>query len=60
MTKRPAKVKVRALNRKGETFEIEGEELLATACCHEIDHLNGILFKSHVIRMLDPKEMEKE
>lgn len=59
ITKRPAKVKVRAQNRKGEFFEIEGEELLATACCHELDHLDGILFKTHVIRMLDPEELEK-
>lgn len=42
--KRPAKVIVRALNRKGETFEMEGTELLAIAFSHEIDHLNGILF----------------
>lgn len=42
--KRPEKVIVRAQNRKGETFEITGEGLLAVALCHEIDHLNGILF----------------
>ena len=42
--KRPEKVIVRAQNRKGETFEITGNELLAVALCHEIDHLNGILF----------------
>ena len=42
--KRPYKVKVRAYNRKGQLFEIEGEELLARAFCHEIDHLEGILF----------------
>lgn len=59
ITKRPMHVKVRAQDRKGEFFEIEGEELLATVCCHEIDHLNGILFKSHVIRMLDKEELEK-
>jgi peptide deformylase len=41
---RPYKVKVRAYNRKGQLFEMEGEELLARAFCHEIDHLNGILF----------------
>lgn len=58
ITKRPAKVKVRAQDRKGKFFEIEGEELLATACCHELDHLDGILFKTHVIRMLDPEELE--
>lgn len=42
--KRPEKVIVRAMNRKGETVEITGTELLAVAFCHEIDHLNGILF----------------
>jgi len=47
--KRPAKVIVRALNRKGETVEITGEDLLATAICHEIDHLNGVLFIDKII-----------
>lgn len=42
--KRPNYVKVRALNRNGDTIELEGEELLARAFCHEIDHLDGILF----------------
>ncbi len=44
ITKRPMWVKVKAQNRKGESFEIEGEGLLARAFCHEIDHLNGILY----------------
>ena len=37
-------VKARALNEKGEEFEIEGEELLARAILHEYDHLDGTLF----------------
>ncbi len=41
---RPYYVKVRAMNRNGQIFEIEGEELLARAFCHEIDHLDGVLF----------------
>ena len=41
---RPYYVKVRDYNRKGQLFEIEGEELLARAFCHEIDHLDGVLF----------------
>jgi len=41
--KRAAKVTVRALNQKGETFEIEAEELLAVAVQHENDHLDGVL-----------------
>ena len=39
---------VRAQNEKGETVELEGDELLARAFQHEIDHLNGILFISHL------------
>ena len=46
---RPYRVKVRALNRFGETIEIEGEELLARAFCHEIDHLDGILYVDKVV-----------
>ncbi|MGL5757160.1 MAG: peptide deformylase [Paraclostridium sp.] len=41
---RPYYVKVRAFNRYGQMYEIEGEELLARAFCHEIDHLDGVLF----------------
>jgi peptide deformylase len=41
---RAARVRVRAQNLKGEWFELEGEELLARAFQHEIDHLDGILF----------------
>ena len=42
-TKRPMHVTVRAMNRKGETFEVSGSGLLARAFCHEIDHLDGKL-----------------
>jgi peptide deformylase len=45
---RPQFVTVRAQNGKGEEFEIRGEDLLARAFCHEIDHLNGILFIQHL------------
>ena len=45
---RPQFVTVRAQNAKGETFDIRGENLLARAFCHEIDHLNGILFLQHL------------
>ena len=50
IVKRPMKVTVKAQDRKGNTFEISGEELLARAFCHEIDHLNGILYVDKVIR----------
>jgi peptide deformylase len=45
---RPQFVTVKAQNAKGEVFEIRGENLLARAFCHEIDHLNGILFLQHL------------
>jgi peptide deformylase len=45
---RPQFVTIRAQNLKGEPFEIRGENLLARAFCHEIDHLNGILFLQHL------------
>jgi len=48
---RAAWVKVRAQNVKGEFFEIEGEELLARALLHEIDHLHGVLFIDRVSRL---------
>lgn len=59
MTKRPRRVKVRAQDRHGNFFEYEGEGLLATASCHEVDHLDGILFLAHVTRMLTKEELEK-
>ncbi|WP_160690316.1 peptide deformylase [Clostridium sp. C2-6-12] len=45
---RPNYVRARALNEKGEEFEIEAEELLARAILHEYDHLNGTLFIDRV------------
>jgi len=45
---RPQFVTVRAQDIKGESFEIRGEDLLARAFCHEIDHLDGILFLQHL------------
>jgi len=45
---RPQFVTVRAQNLKGESFDIRGENLLARAFCHEIDHLNGVLFLQHL------------
>ncbi|MBR3848198.1 MAG: peptide deformylase [Oscillospiraceae bacterium] len=46
---RPMKVTVRAQDRYGKEFTVTGEGLLARAFCHEIDHLDGILFKDKVI-----------
>lgn len=55
---RPAKVKVTAFNRYGKEFKIEGTDLLARALCHEIDHLNGIIFTDLVEEWVDPETME--
>jgi peptide deformylase len=41
---RPATVRVAAQSTDGEPFELEASGLLARACCHEIDHLDGVLF----------------
>lgn len=53
---RPAKVKVTAMNRYGKEFKVEGTELLARALCHEIDHLNGVVFTDLADEMVDPEE----
>ena len=45
---RPDRVRVRALNLKGESFEVECDELLAVCLQHEIDHLNGKVFVQHL------------
>ncbi|MBR6557610.1 MAG: peptide deformylase [Clostridia bacterium] len=58
ITKRPAKVTVRATGIDGRKFEITGEGLLARAFCHELDHLDGKLFTDCTVRMLDPDEVE--
>jgi peptide deformylase len=59
ITKRPSHVKVRAQDRHGKTFEYEADGLLAVASCHEIDHLDGILFIKHATHMLTPEELKK-
>jgi peptide deformylase len=50
---RPQKVKVKAVDREGNPIEIEGEGLLARALCHEIDHLDGVLFIDKVIKFVN-------
>ncbi|MBN2260993.1 MAG: peptide deformylase [Clostridiales bacterium] len=53
--RRPLIVKVKAQNLAGETFEMIGEGLMARALCHEIDHINGILF---IDKIEDEEEIE--
>lgn len=58
--KRSDYVKVRAQNRKGKWYELEARGFLARAIQHEIDHLNGVLFTSKVLRYFEPDELEVE
>ena len=57
IVKRPMQVRVRAQDRNGEWFEVEGTGLTARCFCHELDHLEGILFTDHA-RMLTEEEIE--
>lgn len=57
LTKRPNRVTVRAMDRNGQLFELTGEGLLAKAICHEVDHLDGILYTDKVIKMLGEDEV---
>jgi peptide deformylase len=57
---RPAHVVVEALDPDGKEIVIEGDGLLAQALCHEIDHLDGILFKDKVVRYLNEDELKNE
>ncbi len=58
LVRRPMHVKVRAQDRNGEFFEVEGEGLTARCFCHEIDHLEGVVFTSKCERMLTEEELE--
>lgn len=59
MVPRPRKVEVKAQDRHGKPFTIKGEDLMARALCHEIDHLSGRIFKDLAQRMLTPQELEE-
>ena len=57
LVKRPYYAKVRAQNRDGEWFEAEGEELIARCFCHELDHLDGIMYTEIMDRFLTDEEL---
>ena len=57
LVKRPYYAKVRAQNRDGEWFEAEGEELIARCFCHELDHLDGIVYTEVMERFLTEEEL---
>lgn len=60
IVKRPMNVKVRAQDRDGNWFEAEGEELIARCFCHELDHLDGILYTEKMERFLTDEELEAQ
>lgn len=59
LVKRPMVVKVRAQDRFGDWYEAEGEGLIARAFCHEIEHLDGILYNKRAYKMLTQQELEE-
>ena len=58
LVKRPYYAKVRAQNRDGQWYEAEGEELIARCFCHELDHLDGIIYTEVMDRYLTEEELE--
>ena len=58
LVKRPYYAKVRAQDRTGNWFEAEGEELTARCFCHELDHLDGILYTQVMERLLTDEELD--
>lgn len=59
ITDRPMKVTVKYMGLDGKDHQVSGTELYARAFCHELDHLEGVLFTDNVVRMLDPDEIEQ-
>ena len=57
LVKRPYIAKVRAQDRYGEWYEAEGEELIARCFCHELDHLDGIVYTQVMERFLSEEEL---
>ena len=56
---RPNYVRVRAQDRDGKWFEVEGEGLTARCYCHELEHLDGHLYTEHIDRFLTDEEVEE-
>lgn len=56
---RPNYVRVRAQDRDGSWFEVEGEEMMARCFCHELEHLDGHLYTEHIDRFLTDEEVEE-
>ena len=60
LVKRPNYAKVRAQDRFGNWYEVEGEELIARCFCHELDHLDGIVYTQVMERFLTEEELNYE
>ena len=60
LVKRPMVAEVRDQDRDGNWFEVEGEELIARCFCHEIDHLDGIVYTEVMERFLTEEELNGE
>ena len=58
LVKRPYYAKVRAQDRNGNWFETDGEELTARCFCHELDHLDGIIYTEVMERYLTDEELQ--
>ncbi len=56
---RPTKVRVKAQDRTGKWFEVEGEDIVARCFCHEIEHLDGHVFTEHVDRLYTTEELDE-
>ena len=59
MVKRPMKARVRAQDRTGTWFEVEGEEIVARCFCHELEHLDGHLFTERAGRLYTTEELDE-
>ena len=57
VVRRPMKVRVRAFDRKGREIEVEAEGFAARAICHEVDHLDGVVYVDKMERELTPEEI---
>jgi len=57
LVKRPYYAKVRAQDRHGDWYEVEGEELIARCFCHELDHLDGVIYTQVMERFLTDEEL---
>ena len=58
LVNRPNYSKVRAQDRNGDWFEVEGEEIIARCFCHELDHLDGIVYTEVMERFLRDEELD--